>query len=179
MPVDKLEDFGAHANEYYALKVSVFKSSLDAKLLDLLWEKYWVKTLSSSSLVAVRLSPLTPSRSLASFGPLIRLLTPHPATRLPQGRKFTVSQLSDLTAKLSQAETGLHQSAAHARAPAPAAGGATENKAEGEAAVLREEEEGGALAKAVKDGCVPPPPPSGPPWSSRRRALSCATSHRC
>lgn len=57
VPLDKIEDFGAHANEYYPVKVSVFKSSLDTKLLDLLWEKYWVKTLSSSSLVSVSLQP--------------------------------------------------------------------------------------------------------------------------
>uniref|UniRef100_M3YFJ1 COP9 signalosome complex subunit 5 n=1 Tax=Mustela putorius furo TaxID=9669 RepID=M3YFJ1_MUSPF len=36
---------------YYALEVSYFKSSLDRKLLELLWNKYWVNTLSSSSLL--------------------------------------------------------------------------------------------------------------------------------
>ncbi|CED83606.1 COP9 signalosome, subunit CSN5 [Phaffia rhodozyma] len=54
VPLDKIEDFGVHANEYYPLKVSYFKSSLDTKLLDLLWEKYWVKTLSNSPLVTGR-----------------------------------------------------------------------------------------------------------------------------
>lgn len=53
VPLDKIEDFGAHANEYYPLKVSIFKSSLDGRLLDLLWEKYWVKTLSGSPLITV------------------------------------------------------------------------------------------------------------------------------
>ncbi|KAK2498796.1 hypothetical protein MC885_018380 [Smutsia gigantea] len=38
-------------SEYYALEVSYFKSSLDRKLLELLWNKYWVNTLSSSSLL--------------------------------------------------------------------------------------------------------------------------------
>jgi COP9 signalosome complex subunit 5 len=38
---------------YYPLDVSYFKSSLDAHLLRLLWNKYWVNTLSSSPLVAV------------------------------------------------------------------------------------------------------------------------------
>ena len=38
---------------YYALEVSYFKSSLDRKLLELLWNKYWVNTLSSSSLLTV------------------------------------------------------------------------------------------------------------------------------
>lgn len=52
IPSDKLADFGVHANEYYKLEISYFKSSLDAKLLELLWNKYWVSTLSHSSLVA-------------------------------------------------------------------------------------------------------------------------------
>jgi COP9 signalosome complex subunit 5 len=48
----KLEDFGAHANKYYKLDISYFKSSLDSKLLDLLWNKYWTTTLSQNSLMA-------------------------------------------------------------------------------------------------------------------------------
>jgi COP9 signalosome complex subunit 5 len=36
----KIEDFGVHANAYYPLDVSYFKSSLDDSLLDLLWNKY-------------------------------------------------------------------------------------------------------------------------------------------
>ncbi|GAA6030808.1 hypothetical protein JCM8097_008886 [Rhodosporidiobolus ruineniae] len=54
IPVDKIEDFGVHANSYYPLEVSHFKSSHDAKLLDLLWNKYWVMTLSQSPLVSNR-----------------------------------------------------------------------------------------------------------------------------
>ncbi|GAA5995420.1 Mov34/MPN/PAD-1 family protein [Rhodotorula paludigena] len=54
IPVDKIEDFGVHANAYYPLEVSHFKSSHDAKLLDLLWNKYWVMTLSQSPLVSNR-----------------------------------------------------------------------------------------------------------------------------
>ena len=38
---------------YYSLEVSYFKSSLDSHLLDLLWNKYWVNTLSSCSLLTV------------------------------------------------------------------------------------------------------------------------------
>lgn len=41
---------------YYALEVTYFKSSLDRKLLELLWNKYWVNTLSSSSLLTVKKS---------------------------------------------------------------------------------------------------------------------------
>ncbi|KAJ4305744.1 COP9 signalosome catalytic subunit rri1 [Kalmusia sp. IMI 367209] len=42
IPLGKIEDFGAHASHYYPLTVSHYKSSLDAKLLDSLWNKYWV-----------------------------------------------------------------------------------------------------------------------------------------
>jgi len=48
IPMSKIEDFGVHASAYYPLEVSYFKSSLDNNLLDLLWNKYWVNTLSST-----------------------------------------------------------------------------------------------------------------------------------
>ncbi|GCB63386.1 hypothetical protein scyTo_0011613 [Scyliorhinus torazame] len=51
IPLNKIEDFGVHCKQYYALEVTYFKSSLDRKLLELLWNKYWVNTLSSSSLL--------------------------------------------------------------------------------------------------------------------------------
>ena len=54
IPLSKIEDFGVHASRYYPLEIEHFKSSLDAKLLDLLWNKYWVMTLSQSALVTVR-----------------------------------------------------------------------------------------------------------------------------
>lgn len=54
IPLGKIEDFGAHANHYYSLDVSHYKSSLDAKLLEALWNKYWVQTLSSSPLISNR-----------------------------------------------------------------------------------------------------------------------------
>ena len=49
--MNKIEDFGVHCKQYYALDVTYFKSSLDRRLLDSLWNKYWVNTLSSSSLL--------------------------------------------------------------------------------------------------------------------------------
>eukprot|EP00055_Hartaetosiga_balthica_P009294 m.36628 g.36628 ORF g.36628 m.36628 type:complete len:350 (-) comp6689_c1_seq1:4244-5293(-) len=50
IPLDKIEDFGVHANAYYSLEVSFFKSSLQNLMLESLWSKYWVNTLSSSSM---------------------------------------------------------------------------------------------------------------------------------
>lgn len=54
IPAGKIEDFGAHANAYYALEVTHFKSTLDTHLLNLLWNKYWTSTLSQSPLYTNR-----------------------------------------------------------------------------------------------------------------------------
>ncbi|KAK4052805.1 COP9 signalosome catalytic subunit rri1 [Microbotryomycetes sp. JL201] len=54
IPLNKIEDFGVHANSYYPIEVSHFKSSRDAELLDTLWNKYWVTTLSQSPLISNR-----------------------------------------------------------------------------------------------------------------------------
>lgn len=48
VPSAKAADFGAHAAKYYSLEVSHFKSSLDTQLLEQLWHKYWVQTLSQN-----------------------------------------------------------------------------------------------------------------------------------
>jgi COP9 signalosome complex subunit 5 len=54
IPLAKIEDFGAHASRYYSLEVSHYKSTLDQHLLELLWNKYWVQTLSQSPLFTNR-----------------------------------------------------------------------------------------------------------------------------
>lgn len=54
VPLAKAQDFGAHANRYYSLEVSHYKSTLDSKLLEGLWNKYWVQTLSASPLFTNR-----------------------------------------------------------------------------------------------------------------------------
>ncbi|KAJ3093217.1 COP9 signalosome complex subunit 5 [Quaeritorhiza haematococci] len=54
IPLSKIEDFGVHCKQYYQLEISYFKSSLDTQLLELLWNKYWVNTLSSSPLITNR-----------------------------------------------------------------------------------------------------------------------------
>eukprot|EP00871_Galdieria_phlegrea_P000700 jgi/Galph1/1630/GphlegSOOS_G316.1 len=51
IPLNKIEDFGVHCKRYYQLEVSYFKSSLDSSLLELLWNKYWINTLSTSPIV--------------------------------------------------------------------------------------------------------------------------------
>ncbi len=54
IPLAKADDFGKHASRYYSLEVSHFKSSLDSHLLELLWNKYWVQTISQSPLFTNR-----------------------------------------------------------------------------------------------------------------------------
>jgi len=54
IPIAKIEDFGVHCKQYYPLEISYFKSSLDSVLLDKLWNKYWVNTLSSSPIFTNR-----------------------------------------------------------------------------------------------------------------------------
>ena len=54
IPLNKAEDFGAYASQYYALEVSHFKSTLDSEILSLLWNKYWVATLSQNPLFTTR-----------------------------------------------------------------------------------------------------------------------------
>ncbi|EFJ38541.1 hypothetical protein SELMODRAFT_73440 [Selaginella moellendorffii] len=54
IPLNKIEDFGVHCKQYYPLDITYFKSSLDSHLLDLLWNKYWLNTLSSSPLLGSR-----------------------------------------------------------------------------------------------------------------------------
>ncbi|KYQ96683.1 Mov34/MPN/PAD-1 family protein [Tieghemostelium lacteum] len=54
IPLSKIEDFGVHCKQYYPLDISYFKSSLDSQILDKLWNKYWVNTLSSSPIFTNR-----------------------------------------------------------------------------------------------------------------------------
>ncbi|CAF3709325.1 unnamed protein product [Rotaria sp. Silwood1] len=41
IPLDKAQDFGVHYKKYYPLEASFFKSSLDKRLLEHLWNRYW------------------------------------------------------------------------------------------------------------------------------------------
>ncbi|AEO69125.1 uncharacterized protein THITE_2119170 [Thermothielavioides terrestris NRRL 8126] len=54
VPLTKADDFGAHASKYYALEVEHYRGTLDAKLLELLWSKYWVATLAQNPLLTNR-----------------------------------------------------------------------------------------------------------------------------
>lgn len=98
IPMDKIEDFGVHANAYYPLKVEIYKSKLDEKMLDLLWNKYWVATLSSNSLVSVSLSQ--PGYRCGDLG----------AETSHQNLEYSTSQVQDLNAKLRAASQSISKS---------------------------------------------------------------------
>ncbi|KAJ2556389.1 COP9 signalosome catalytic subunit rri1 [Coemansia sp. RSA 1933] len=51
VPLNKIEDFGVHSNKYYSLDVGYFKSSLDRQLMERLWRKHWISTISQSPLI--------------------------------------------------------------------------------------------------------------------------------
>ncbi|KAJ2599479.1 COP9 signalosome catalytic subunit rri1 [Coemansia sp. RSA 1804] len=51
VPLHKIEDFGVHSSKYYSLDVGYFKSSLDKQLLERLWRKHWISTISQSPLI--------------------------------------------------------------------------------------------------------------------------------
>ncbi|KAJ1950043.1 COP9 signalosome catalytic subunit rri1 [Linderina macrospora] len=51
VPLNKIEDFGVHSDKYYSLEVSYFKSSMDQQLMERLWRKHWINTLSQSPLI--------------------------------------------------------------------------------------------------------------------------------
>jgi COP9 signalosome complex subunit 5 len=50
VPETKVEDFGMHHDRYYSIPVSYFKSSLDNTIIETLWNKYWIDTLSNSAI---------------------------------------------------------------------------------------------------------------------------------
>lgn len=51
IPLDKIEDFGVHYKSYYSLEVSFFKNTLDNQILEILWNKYWINTVTQSPLL--------------------------------------------------------------------------------------------------------------------------------
>ena len=89
MPLSKIEDFGAHQSQYYQLEISYFKSASDTALLNAIWNKYWIATLSASPLLnnsnyitsQVRRPCLPPARDFLGaplacslWGPLARAM---------------------------------------------------------------------------------------------------------
>ncbi len=93
IPLNKIEDFGVHANQYYPLQVEVFKSSLDEKLLNLLWNKYWISTLSQSPLIVNRSYTASQVQDLAQkIG--------NTQQKIRNGRSGTVAQGASLDLRL-------------------------------------------------------------------------------
>ena len=139
--MDKIEDFGVHASAYYPLKVEIFKTRLDEQLLDLLWNKYWVATLSQSLIV--------------SASPNLHLHLVLVADERMKNRPYATSQVNDLASKLSSASMSLGNSTSglkvkHALPSGQATGkGKKAAKQQGEYEGVEEEET--PLSKVAKD----------------------------
>ncbi|BGP34851.1 COP9 signalosome catalytic subunit rri1 [Rhodotorula toruloides] len=126
IPVDKIEDFGVHANSYYPLEVSHFKSTHDTKLLDLLWNKYWVMTLSQSPLVSNR------AYATSQLSDLVAKLR---NTETSVSHRCNISHMSPLIVQIRQ----------HLSSSKDVSGGKGKGKATGEQA-----DEGGAAGKKAE-----------------------------
>ncbi len=121
----------------------MFKSSLDAKLLESLWNKYWVNTLSQSTIISV-----SEPTHLDENGKINDLLTGY--LHWSQSRPYASSQLKDLTAKLSQAESRISKDR-HAESMTITRKIGKSNNGEEDVGVKWEEKET-ALRKVSKDG---------------------------
>lgn len=89
--MNKIEDFGVHASSYYSLDISYFKSDLDSLMLDLLWNKYWVNTLSSSPLLATRELATGQMQDIGQSDPII-------ARTARNGKGYGVTRLNQCDA---------------------------------------------------------------------------------
>lgn len=115
VPMAKAQDFGAHADRYYSLEVSHFKSTLDSKLLEALWNKYWVQTLSSSPLetnhdyVTAQIQDLTAKTKLALDGAKSRPgLALGPQRKTKSGGDEQMAKVAKAAEKIANEEkTGL------------------------------------------------------------------------
>lgn len=135
IPLNKIEDFGVHASRYYPLDVSFFKSSLDTQLLELLWNKYWVMTLSQSPLISNR------AYTTSQIGDLTEKL------RQAEGSVSQRAGLSTLAPELAPSKAELKLQSTTSRPN----GKGKETADSAQMAPLAGPEAESALAKVVKD----------------------------
>lgn len=93
IPLEKIEDFGVHSKRYYQLNMSYFKSTLDARLLDLLWSKYWARALSSSPLLQDETFVV---QQISDLGKKIAQAESQMEKTVPQGRNFFAQEKGGL-----------------------------------------------------------------------------------
>lgn len=89
--MNKIEDFGVHCKQYYPLEISFFKSSLDKRLLEHLWNRYWVSTL----------------RLVFSYTFALCAYLYSSTSTLLTNADYITGQISDVADKLEQAESHL------------------------------------------------------------------------
>lgn len=105
IPLSKIEDFGVHANSYYPLDVKIFKSSLDDDLLSLLWNKYWVNTLSQSPLISNRAYAVSQLQDLQAKLNKAKGTIPNTRASVPVSSKATTSTAADAKGAPKRKET--------------------------------------------------------------------------
>ncbi|KAG8872694.1 COP9 signalosome catalytic subunit rri1 [Tulasnella sp. 331] len=152
IPLSKIEDFGVHANQYYSLDVEIFKSKLDNELLGLLWNKYWVNTLSSSPLISNRAYAVSQLSDLAAK--LVKgQQTPQTRRNNPDGLTLPKKgTMDDINAKSSgMVMSTPNPSPAKALAGAKGKDKATASSSKASAQEDGKAKEDTALLKAVKD----------------------------
>jgi len=114
IPMEKIEDFGVHANQYYQLEVEIFTTQTDENMLKSLWNKYWPSTLSTSSLhdnrkyltnsindVGAKMADIAEKVSKQGYGSGTGV---NPAAGMPKFNKLVV----DAEKIFQEVQTGLH-----------------------------------------------------------------------
>lgn len=159
IPLEKIEDFGVHADAYYPIPITIFKSRLDDELLGMLWNKYWVNTLSQSPLISNRAYAAS---QLADLAAKLHKAQSSMSNRGPGLNSTAASILGDLTPQTAGSGSGAAVSAGgEGKGKGVAAAGAGEGKKKrddgGFEQVLRDstrissESQHGLIAQILKD----------------------------
>lgn len=136
--MNKIEDFGVHADRYYQLKVEIYKTKTEERLLELLWNKYWVATLSQSLILSV--SPFSSSLRSSAY---------------KQNQSYATDQVLSLNDKIKHAASNLQpKSGAQLKLVNPPPGqetGSSKGKGKSKNTFTGVEDEQTELSKAAKD----------------------------
>ncbi|KAI3628354.1 RRI1 [Malassezia furfur] len=114
LPTHKAEDYGAHADRYYALDVELFTTSAERPLFALLWNEYWAHTLCSSPSLLQRMLSLQHTNELV--------------TQLSQARA-RIANAGIIPGGASYTQAGRSSASAHTTEPAEQLAAALERRA--------------------------------------------------
>lgn len=114
LPTHKAEDYGAHADRYYALDVELFTTSAERPLFALLWNEYWAHTLCSSPSLLQRMLSIQHTNELV--------------TQLSQARA-RIANAGMIPGGASYTQAGRSSASAHTAEPAEQLAAALERRA--------------------------------------------------